>query len=302
MTVQMATLPDRGILEVSGADRIAFLQGLVSNDMRLVAPNRALFSALLTAQGKLLHDFFVIAGPGDVVWLEVASDRLADLHRRLRMYKLRSKVDLQPRDDLTVRALWGDGVETVLTLPDEPGAAVAWGGGVAFLDPRLASMGARVVTPDQEDTSRFETMGGKAVETSTYETHRHAQGVPDGVRDGVVEKSTLLELGYDDLNAISWDKGCYMGQELTARTRYRGLLKRRLLPVDVEGPLPEIGTPITRGDRTVGEIRTGSGSRAIAHLRLDALASDDDPPLEAASRRVAVRTVPWLTGLEQRLG
>ena len=103
-----------------------------------------------------------------------------------------------------------------------------------------------------------------------YDALRLSLGVPDGSRDLPVEKALLLESGFDELHGVDWDKGCYMGQELTARTKYRGLVKRRLFPVRVDGPLPAPGTAIQRNGQEVGEIRSGSGDRALAMLRLDA--------------------------------
>jgi folate-binding protein YgfZ len=94
--------------------------------------------------------------------------------------------------------------------------------------------------------------------------------VPDGSRDLPVEKALLLESGFDELNGVDWKKGCYMGQELTARTKYRGLIKRRLFPVRIEGPLPASGAPVHRDGKEVGEIRSGQGNRALAMLQIDA--------------------------------
>ena len=292
MPLTSAHLTDRAILEVSGEDRVEFLQGLVSNDIARVTPEHAVFAAFLTAQGKFLHDFFVLDGGEGVLWLDLPADALADLHRRLRLYKLRSKVMLTGRDDLSVAALWGTGVGPALALPTEPGAAGRLDGAWVFVDPRHPAMGARLVASADGLHAVLGALSADAAGSEAYEAHRLAQGVPDGYRDGVKEKSTLLELGYDTLNAISWDKGCYMGQELTARTRYRGLLKRRLLPVRVDGPVPDPGTPVTRDGRVVGEIRTGGDGLAIAHLRLDALGGDEAVPLLADGRAVTLRPAP----------
>jgi hypothetical protein len=95
--------------------------------------------------------------------------------------------------------------------------------------------------------------------------------VPDGSRDLPVEKAILLENGFDELNAIDWDKGCYMGQELTARTRYRGLVRKRLMPVAIEGPAPEFGSALLLGDKEAGEMRSASGDIGLALVRLEAL-------------------------------
>jgi folate-binding protein YgfZ len=106
-----------------------------------------------------------------------------------------------------------------------------------------------------------------------WNAHRLALGLPDGSADLEAGKSLLLEAGFDELNGVSWSKGCYMGQELTARTKYRGLLKRRLFPVVLDGERPPPGTPVTRDGTEVGTLRSTLGQHGLATLRLDAVAS-----------------------------
>ncbi len=158
-----------------------------------------------------------------------------------------------------------------------PGAAIA------VHDPRLAEAGWRVLNPTALPTDAT---------ADDYDRHRLALGLPDGSRDLEAEKSVLLEGGFDELGGISWTKGCYMGQELTARTRYRGLIKRRLVPVAVEGPLPPRGTILTDAvGAEVGEMRSGRDSRGIALLRLDAL---DRAPFQAGEARLTPDPAPWM--------
>src|SRR5213075_3372092 len=142
-------LDGRGILAVSGPDRLIFLQGLVSNDVEKVAPDRAVYAALLTAQGKYLHDF-IMAAAGEAIWLDAEAARLADLKRRLSIYRLRAKVAIDELPDLAVAAVFGDGACGALDLPDQPGAARPFAGGVALVDPRLAALGTRVILPRQQ--------------------------------------------------------------------------------------------------------------------------------------------------------
>src|SRR5438874_3826808 len=115
-------LEDRGILTVSGLDRRSFLQGLVSNDVEKIAADRALYAALLTAQGKYLHDFIMIE-QGEAIWLDAEAGRLADLKRRLSLYRLRAKVEIAECPELAVAAVFGPGAAAALDLPDRPGAA-----------------------------------------------------------------------------------------------------------------------------------------------------------------------------------
>jgi folate-binding protein YgfZ len=286
-----AVLEDRGVIEVAGADRHQFLQGLVSNDVAKVAPDRALYAALLTAQGKYLHDFFIVA-IGESLFLDGEAARLADLKRRLGLYKLRAKIGLaEASDRYIIAAVFGDGAADALGLPAERGAATPFAEGVAYVDPRLAELGARLMLPRGGGATPLTERGFRAGDIAAYDRLRLALGVPDGSRDLVLDKSILLEAGFDELNGVDWQKGCYVGQELTARTKYRGLIKKRLLPVTVDGPLPPPGTPIMAGDQEAGEMRSGRDGMGLALLRLEAVA--ESKPLTAAGAKLTPQKPGW---------
>jgi folate-binding protein YgfZ len=263
-------LQDRGVLAVGGPDRASFLQGLVSNDTARISDERAIYAALLTAQGKYLHDF-MLAGADEAIWLDGEAARLADLKRRLSMYRLRSKVTIDERPDLTVAALFGG---PTLGLPAEPGTARRLGDGIAFIDPRLAALGVRVIAPRETIRPTFSEAGAEEADFAEYDRCRLGLGVPDGSRDLVLEKSILLESGFDELHGVDWQKGCYIGQELTARTKYRGLIKKRLFPVRIDGPAPASGSVITAADgHEAGEMRSSRDGIGLALLRLEAVAA-----------------------------
>lgn len=288
-------LDDRGVVAVTGDDRAAFLQGLVSNDVLKLSDSRALYALFLTPQGKFLHDFRM-AETGAAILLDPETERRADLMRRLRMYKLRSKVALDDRaDTLAVVALFGGDALERLGLTAEAGAAVPFGGGVVFTDPRLPALGARGFLPREGLAAALEAAGFAAADTDAYDRLRLAHGVPEGSRDLIPEKSIPLENDLDDLNAISWNKGCYMGQELTARTKHRALIKKKLFAVTIEGPLPEPGTVVTLDGREIGELRSGSGTTALALLRLEdvATAEQDGSPLVSAGSALSPRKPAW---------
>lgn len=272
MSAGYAVLDQRSVVAVSGEDRKAFLQGLVSNDVLRVTPDHAAYALFLTPQGKFLHDFSIVESDGGedaVLLLDPETDRRADLLRRLKMYKLRSKIALEDRADrLRVVAAFGDGTLEALGLPAEPGAARPFAGGVAFTDPRLPALGARLFLP-ADGVAALESAGLARRDVADYDRLRLSLGVPDGTLDLIPEKSIPLESRMDALNAISWDKGCYMGQELTARTKYRALIKKKLFPVTFDGAAPEAGTPVTLDGKDAGEIRSASDGAALALLRLE---------------------------------
>jgi folate-binding protein YgfZ len=284
-------LEDRGILAVSGPDRRAFLQGLVSNDVEKIAADRAIYAALLTAQGKYLHDFIMVAA-GDAIWLDAEAGRLADLRRRLSMYRLRAKVTLDELPDLAVAAVFGDGVCGVLDLPEQPGAARPFAGGVALVDPRLMALGARVILPREDIRETLIAAGIAEADFAAYDRHRLALGIPDGSRDLIVEKSILLESGFDELNGVDWQKGCYIGQELTARTKYRGLIKKRLFPVRIDGPAPTPGTILSLDGKEAGEMRSSRDGTGLALLRRDAVV--EGQPLAAEGATLTPMQLEWM--------
>jgi folate-binding protein YgfZ len=246
-------LPGRGLLRLSGPDRIAFLQGLVTNDVAAVASDRAVYGFLLTPQGKFLHDFFMIAD-GESLLLDCEADRRDDLLRRLILYRLRAKVVIA---DASAEF-------TVWATPDRAGFPA---GAIVFDDPRAAGLGLRALAP-----------AGAAPEATpgafdAYERLRISLAAPDGSRDMEVGKSILLENNIDFLNGVAWDKGCYIGQELTARTHYRGLVKRRLVPVHIDGITPPVGTPLIEAGVEIGEMRGSRGNIGLALVRLERLRS-----------------------------
>jgi folate-binding protein YgfZ len=268
-------LETRGFLRIDGPDRVAFLQGLVSNDVTRITPQRAGYGAFLTAQGKFLFDFFMVAD-GDALVLDTEGARVDDFFRRLRMYKLRSKIEISQGGYHAAVAI-GDETLPALGLPAERGAAIAFAGGIAYTDPRHAGVGARLLLPASADPRpALEAAGLTVTGFDAYDRRRAALGLPDGSRDLVIEKTVLLEAGFEELGGVDFDKGCYMGQELTARTKYRGLVKRRLLPIAIDGPAPASGTEITLGGREAGEIRSvipnGDGhATGLAMIRLNRL-------------------------------
>ncbi|HYD31455.1 MAG TPA: folate-binding protein [Azospirillaceae bacterium] len=292
-------LDGRGVVALTGDDRVTFLQGLVSNDVRKVDAGCTVYAAFLTAQGKYLHDFF-ITQQGEALLLDVEAARRDDLLRRLKMYKLRAQVTLTDATaEVAVVALMGADVASTLGLAPKAGATAPFLDGLAFIDPRLPELGVRALLPlgGEGVEARLRGAGFESVPFATWDDRRLELGVPDGGRDLVPDRSILLESNLDDLNAISWDKGCYLGQELTARTRYRGLVKKRLFPVTVDGPLPAPGTPVMLGDKEAGEVRSGVGQQALALLRLDEVrrAASEGLVLLAGESRLFPHKPAWAT-------
>lgn len=289
---RFAVLEDRSVLSVSGRDRVSFLQGLVSNDVEKAGPGSAVYAALLTPQGKYLYDFFVVeagdkAGDkaGDALLLDCERAELDGLKKRLSLYRLRADVTLEDRSgEWAVAAVFGSG-----------SSEAAIEGIAVFADPRLDAAGVRCILPRAEARAILEKAGLTPADEADYDQLRLTLGLPDGSRDLIAEKSTLLESGFDELNGVDWDKGCYMGQELTARTKYRGLVKKRLMPVAFDGPPPQPGTPVMLDGKEAGEVRssrtTADGGIGLALLRLDAL--ENSAGLTAGGLKVSPSRPDW---------
>ena len=289
-------LPERGVIALHGADRVAFLQGLISRDLEQITAERAGYGALLTPQGKFLFDFMILR-TADALLLDAERSRLPDLLRRLTMYRLRAKVELEDASErYAVAAVVGDDVAGRFELEDRPGACRPLGEGFAFVDPRLARLGVRALLPPPALGPTLQGLGFAPLEPEAYERVRIAAGVPDGGRDLVAEKSTLLESGFEELNGVDFAKGCFVGQELTARMKYRGLVRKRLLPVVLKGPRPEPGTIIRLGEREAGEMRSSIDGRGLALLRLDRIAEAEQSgtPLSAGATEVVPVKPDWV--------
>jgi tRNA-modifying protein YgfZ len=242
----LTQLSERSVIVVEGDDRVAFLQGLVSNDVEAACPGHAVWAALLTAQGKWLADFFVFSD-AEALLLDCERTQSAMLVQRLSRYRLRMNAQLRAAPEFHVHVAW----------PERPDC-----GGIVTPDPRLPNFAWRILAT--------QPLAANAT-PDDWDQHRLEVGLPDGSKDMEADRSVLLEAGFDELGGVSWSKGCYMGQELTARTKYRGLVKRRLVPVAVDGPLPPVGTAILRDNIEVGSMRSGRGAVGLASVRLDAL-------------------------------
>jgi len=278
MPVNAVKLEDRGVLAVSGPEARDFLQNILTNDIRRATPDRAIYAALLTPQGKYLFDFFIVEQDGALLF-DCERARKDELLRKLMLYRLRAKAEIVDRsDDMAVWALIGE--------PDAGApAAEATAAGKFYRDPRLAEMGWRAILPADGASP------APPADRDVYETQRLALGLPDGSRDLEVDRTLALEGDLDLLGAVDFEKGCYVGQEITARMKHRGKVRKRLLPVRSDGGDLAGGAEILAGGKPVGSLRSVSGDRGLALLRLDALESVG---LAAGGADITVVPPDWL--------
>lgn len=257
---RLIALDTRAVIEASGPDWRPFLQGLLTNDVEALAPGQARFAALLTPQGRILFDLFVVAGE-DGCLLDVDAGRREAILQRLSMYRLRAKVELKASD---------------LKVYAHPSPSAQDG----VQDPRLPALGRRLYTAEPL----------AAEPEGAYDAHRLHLGVP-GPADWADEKTYPIEADFDLLNGIDFHKGCFVGQETTSRMKRRGAIRNRMLPVDFEGPPPAFGAEVLAGDLRAGEVLSGGEGRAIALLRLDRI---EDAGLTVDGRPVQVAWPEWV--------
>jgi len=262
-TTHIAPLGNRSLLRLQGADCKEFLQNLVSNDLNLLSPGQVIYAALLTPQGKFLHDFFIVQWQ-DAVYLDCLTERASDLIRRLTMYKLRADVTIEDvSSDHQLSAIWGDAPDN---FPTAIGMAQAGTDYILYADPRLDHLGYRCI--ETKDSKFLSNLSGTASHPLTdYTAHRLSLGVPEGGTDLIPEKNFLLEGNMEELNCVSFSKGCYVGQELTARTKYRAKIKKRLFRFTYEGDIA-IGDSITLEDTEIATVVAFQAPYGLAFTRL----------------------------------
>jgi folate-binding protein YgfZ len=250
-----AQLTDRGAVSVVGPDAEKLLQGLVTNDIPQAA-GEATFAGLLSPQGKILFDFFIVR-TADGFLLDVARDKAAELAKRLTLYRLRSNVQIADRsDDLSIAVGWDIDADA-----DQPPRWIV----ASFRDPRLLALGRRVIS----DAAQTPVNSGNSASEAAYHAHRIALGVPEGGRDYAYGDTFPHEALFDQIHGVSFDKGCYVGQEIVSRMQHRGTARKRIVRVAGQRALPESGTEILAGTVAIGALGSIDGSHGLGLVRVD---------------------------------
>jgi len=256
---RLLQLKSRGVIRLKGPDSRSLLQGLITNDVNVVDAETAVYAGLLTPQGKFLFDLIIVADGNDLL-LDVEASRKSDLIRRLMMYRLRADVEIID-EPLKVWALFDGDAEH----------------GVSYPDPRHKGLHKRVISEDNPVPE------AEALPYDDYEQQRIRHAVPDSSRDMAVEKYFWLETDAEKLNGVSFTKGCFVGQELTARMKHRMSLKKQLIAMQAEGEVQSGGSIVTETGKTAGEVRTTAGPFFMAFIRLEYL----DRPLSSGGVAVS---------------
>jgi tRNA-modifying protein YgfZ len=249
--------PDRAVISIRGNGALAFLHNLLTCDVANLANGQAAYGALLSPQGKILHDVFVL-NVGSEVLLDCAVEQRAALQQKLLLYRLRAKLEINVRDDLEV------GV-----------------GGENYSDPRCMEIGNRRIAA----TGTLQLAPG-------YDEARIALGLADSVGD--IGSNILFphEANFDQFGGVSFSKGCYVGQEVVSRMQHRGTARGRILPISFAGDIAS-GAIIFSGEKKIGEVLSTVPSRALALIRIDHLA-DATAQLLADGKVIKVHKPDWI--------
>lgn len=248
---------DRGVIAVTGSDAEPLLNRLFTNSVLEMAPGSARFAALLSPQGKLQHDFFVVKQT-DGFLIDCVGDQTEDLVKKLTMFRMRAKATISDRSaELGVAGAF----DTVLMVAP----------GVAFRDPRHNALGYRIIAPHHA-LRDFADAGG----ADAYETHRIACGVPKGGVDFEYGDTFVHDANMDLLHGVDFKKGCYVGQEVVSRVYHRKSARKRVVRLHFHGEPPAPGAHVSAGATALGAVSSLSGHEGLATLRIDRFAEAVD--------------------------
>jgi folate-binding protein YgfZ len=257
--MKASLLPDRSIVKFAGDDARAFLNSLFTANISTLTADESRYSALLTAQGKLIIDAFVSQAPaekGEGFYFDIPKSQLQTFLGKMKGYNLRKKYVVEDLSEkLAILSVW-DGTATTAKYP-------------CHADPRLAALGQRIMLPPGEAAAVTAEIGAELAPPDAFEAHRIALGVPRGDLDFVYGDAFPHEADMDQLHGIDFKKGCFVGQEVVQRMERRNTARTRVVPVTFDGTAPSAGAEVVAGEKSVGTIGSTVDGRGLALLRLD---------------------------------
>lgn len=275
MTNYYCRATDRSLFRLAGEEIESFLQGLITQDIQKLNLEQSVYSCLLTPQGKIIADFFLYKIESGII-LDCDHSVAETLHKKLRLYKLRAKVEIAPYSEHEVTLNWSRNDENI------EGTA----------DPRLNRLGSRTLL------SASSSPQGEEASLKDYQTHCAILGIPQFGIDFETEKVFPLDLNFDVLNGVDYKKGCFVGQEVASRMKRKGEIRKRLWIAQFEGDTPTVGEAIKATETTIGSISSVIGNAALAHVRLDRLAKVEPPFITEGGISVTLEQPTYLKEVE----
>ena len=269
--IKKIKLDDRIIIEIIGTDTKDFLQPLITNNIDLVSSKKSIYAALLSPQGKYIFDFFIFENSiSGHLSIDCAKNRCAELLEKLNIYKLRYKINFNINNNISIFSIYGtDYSELELNLKEVSleGSTEKINNNIILVDPRNKKLGLRIYSDLSSPIEGFNKIPDG--EKSDLDYIRIELSVPNPDLDLEIEKSFLIENNFEFINAIDFKKGCYVGQENTARQKYRGTAKKKLFLIRIIGNDIINGTKIYYNERVVGTMRSSCKDIGLATIRTD---------------------------------
>ena len=282
---------ERSALEVSGENAAVFLNDILTSELVLLPAGKMRMSCLLSPQGRILHDMLIYRVSSNCFWIEVASTQIKDLKKRIAMYRLRKAINIDILENWHSAHLYHQDCSSFSATQINQIKDDLNENQLVFEDSRRSELGLHIVC--KKHTINLEGQSWEGIDLARWESIRIANMVPSGEIDLIPSRTLMLEANLDLFQAVDFKKGCYIGQEVTARTKYRGLVKKKIVPVSCVAPLYR-DTPIFQDDRQVGSCHSSVKLQdgrylALATLRLDALESNINNQIEFVSDKQCVK-------------
>ncbi len=250
---QIILLEDRGLISITGEDSKNFLQNIITNDIEKVSFSSSIFSALFTPQGKYLFEFFLIQSKNGYL-LDCDNKFTKEIINYLLKYKLRSKIEIKDvSTDYVIGLISSEKFLDIQEIENKTDDTIEFRDSPLFLDPRNKNLGARILSSLEKLHLTIKKLGLKIVKPDTYFVKAHSLGIPIKGIENLKDQIFGLEANFEELNAIDFKKGCYIGQENTARMKLKEKLRRRLLPISSSEKL-NLGEEIFYNKTKIGKI------------------------------------------------
>ncbi len=285
-------LEDRGLLYISGEDCKEFLQNIVTNNINKVDEKNSCYSALLTPQGKYLYDFNILKHKSGY-FLDCEKKNIDNLFKQLNLYKLRSKVEiLNLSNEFVIAVISKERFLDMENSNSNAGCTIKFREDNIFLDPRNIELGARLVTNLEKLYLSLKKLGLQSADKKEYYKLSHEIGIPQNNTDKLQNKLFGIECNFDELNAIDFKKGCYVGQENTARIKLKDKLNKRLLPIDViEGNLESDIISVEKDE--IGKVLIND-DYPFAIIKIKNEKFDFDKTFNCGSAKIKIKKPSWL--------
>ena len=268
-------LKKKTIICIEGKDAISFLQGIISNNTNKLLNNRAIYSTLLSPQGKLLHDFFLFREKNKI-YLDPVDSGVEKLNEKLNLYKLNSEINISKKNIFSYFLFFGKSINKILGLKNKLGEYKKLSYAKVFNDPRNINLGLRIIcNSKKEDVEINKIIKSKKLimNYDEYEKTRIMNCIPDIDKDNLYNNAYLLQYNFENINSICWKKGCFIGQEVTVKMKNRGSLKKKLFTIKSFTKKFKSPEEIKYKNQIIGSTTSHFNNIALALLKINKISN-----------------------------